>query len=72
MSLVVTRQKGQSVIVNGPCKVTIHKVRGGRIELQFHAEPSVKILREEVVNQIVNKADGLRIDPAATGQARSE
>ena len=72
MPLVVTREKGQSVVVNGPCKVTIHKVRGGRIELQFHAEPNVKILREELAIKILDKADGSRIDPVATGPARAE
>lgn len=47
--LVLSREKGQEVVINGPCVLKIVDVRAGKkVRLGFEADPSVIIDRREV------------------------
>lgn len=48
--LVLTRGEYQAVVVSGPCRVVVTEAKDGKVKLGFEAEPSVKILREELLD----------------------
>jgi carbon storage regulator len=50
--LVLSRVKGQSIIVDGKIKIKVFDVRGGRVRLVFDAPDNVEIWREEVFIEI--------------------
>lgn len=49
--LVLDRKEGTSVIINGPARVTVVRIKGGRIKLGIEADASTKILRAELLEQ---------------------
>ena len=61
--LVLERQQNEAVIIDGPCRVVITKVRGDRIWLGFTADKSVRILREELVGKERREASDGRPHP---------
>lgn len=50
--LILTRAKGERVVIDGPCVVTLVEVQGGKCRLGFTADPSVTIHRSEVQDRI--------------------
>ncbi len=58
--LILSRELGQSVIINGNIWVTIHKIDRGQVKLCFHADEDITIDREEVHNE---KLERLNKDP---------
>lgn len=46
--LVLSRKNGESVLVDGPCKVTVIDIRGDKVRLGFTADNGVAVHREEV------------------------
>jgi carbon storage regulator CsrA len=47
--LILERLVGETVVIDGPVKVTVQKIRkGGRVRLSFEADKSVTIDRLEV------------------------
>jgi carbon storage regulator CsrA len=49
--LVLARELNDAVKIDGPCRVVITKIRGDRVWLGFEAEPSVRIMREELLTR---------------------
>lgn len=49
--LVITRRLGQTFVANGPCEVTITEIEASRVQLAIVADPSVKILRSEILER---------------------
>ena len=61
--LVVSRRKGQSVIIaDGEVRLVVIDIRGDKVRLGFEADPDIPIHRKEV-------QDAIERDRAATGQA---
>jgi carbon storage regulator CsrA len=59
--LVLTRCKGERVVIDGPCIVTLLEIQsGGKCRLGFEADPSVTIHREEIVKRIEREGGGMR------------
>lgn len=47
--LVLTRRVGESVQVDGPCRVTVVRFKGSQmVELGFEADRSTQIVRDEL------------------------
>ncbi len=46
--LILSRKRGQKVVISGPCVMTVVEVRGDHIRLGFDAEPEVRIDRLEI------------------------
>lgn len=65
--LVLSRRKGESVIIGDNVTVTVVDVRGDQIRLGIDAPRSVKVYREEVYRQVVaeNEAASRSVDAAA-------
>ena len=55
--LVLTRKNRESVIIGRPgtgnqmLKVTVLEVRGGKVKLGIEADPSIRILRSELLER---------------------
>ncbi|MEM9712211.1 MAG: carbon storage regulator CsrA [Actinomycetota bacterium] len=65
--LVLSRRKGESVIIGDNVTITVVDVRGDQIRLGIDAPRSVKVYREEVYRQVVaeNEAAARSVDAAA-------
>jgi carbon storage regulator len=56
--LVLTRKNRESVIIGCPgtgnqmMKVTVLEVRGGKVRLGIEADPSIRVLRSELLDRI--------------------
>lgn len=46
--LVLTRQKNQSIVINGNIIVTVTQIRGGRIKLGIEAPATIDVRRSEL------------------------
>lgn len=61
--LVLTRKKGQSIVINDNIEITFLEIDGGQIRVGINAPKDVSILRKEVYteikeeNQIAIKSD---------------
>lgn len=53
--LVLSRRKGESVIIGGEVTVTVVEVRGDQIRLGIDAPRNVKVYREEVYRQVLEE-----------------
>jgi sRNA-binding carbon storage regulator CsrA len=51
MGLVITREPGQTIVVDGPAVLRIEKVGGKRVCILVEAPPQTKILRGELVKE---------------------
>ena len=54
--LVLSRQIGERVIIDGNIEVTIVEIRADRVKLGIVAPPEVAVHREEVFRRIVASA----------------
>ncbi|MFZ5644525.1 MAG: carbon storage regulator CsrA [Bacillota bacterium] len=61
--LVLTRKKGQSIIIGGEIKVTVVEVSGETIRLGIDAPTHLEIYREEIFNQIREENTSAVADP---------
>jgi carbon storage regulator len=50
--LVLTRKKGQNLIINDNIEVTILETRGDTVKIGINAPKSVSIFREEIYEEI--------------------
>jgi carbon storage regulator len=57
--LVLSRKKGESIVVDGQVTVTVLDVQGGRIRLGFTGPTDVPIHRQEVFERVVDASSGL-------------
>jgi carbon storage regulator CsrA len=47
-NLVLCRRANQSLTIDGPCCVTVLRIRGGNVTIAIEADRDVKILRGEL------------------------
>jgi len=50
--LVLSRRKGQSVVLDGVGQVSIKVLSGRRVKLAIEAPPGVRVLREELIQRL--------------------
>ena len=50
--LVLTRKLGQSIRIGGSIRIQVVEVRGNQIRLGIEAPPEVRVLREELYQQV--------------------
>ena len=76
--LVLSRKRGESIIIDGQVKVTISEVHGGRVKLVIDAPRSRKVMRLEIAPEFQREdasecsdslAAATRRRPAATPPA---
>ncbi|MBC8868524.1 MAG: carbon storage regulator [Planctomycetes bacterium] len=46
--LVLSRKRGEEIVIDGQIKVTVLKVQGGRVRIGIDAPESVRVLRKEL------------------------
>ena len=49
--LVLARKVGESIIVDGPCKIIVTSMKNGQVRLGIEAPQTTDIWREEVWDQ---------------------
>lgn len=54
--LVLSRKKGERIVIGRDIVVTIVEVRGDRVRLAFDAPPHISIHRQEIHDRIVAEA----------------
>jgi carbon storage regulator len=55
--LVLTRQIGQEIIIDGSIRVTVTSIKGDRVRIGITAPPEVRIDREEVHRRVQEFAE---------------
>lgn len=61
--LVVTRKKGQSIIiVQGNIEITVLEIKNGKVKLGVNAPENTKILRKEIVDQTKSVNRDAKVD----------
>ena len=49
--LALTRREWETLLIDGPCTITIIRISRGHVKMTVEAEPSVTILRGEIVDR---------------------
>lgn len=49
--LCLTRKPGERLVINGPCIIEVGEIRGERVRLRVEAEPEVRVVREELLDE---------------------
>jgi sRNA-binding carbon storage regulator CsrA len=49
--LVLTRKRGQSIEVDGPARIVVDRLGGGRVRLRILADRAVTVLRSEIAER---------------------
>jgi len=47
--LMLSREVEESIDVDGPCRITIVRIEGGRVRIGINGPPSTKVLRTELI-----------------------
>ena len=55
--LVLTRQIGQEIIIDGSIRVTVTSIKGDRVRIGITAPPEVRVDREEVHRRVQEFAE---------------
>ena len=50
--LVLSRKSGESISIGHSIRVKVIEIRGSRVKLGFDCPPDVRILREEVLDEL--------------------
>ncbi|GIW42591.1 MAG: hypothetical protein KatS3mg076_3168 [Candidatus Binatia bacterium] len=53
--LVLTRKLGQSIRIGDSIRIQVVEVRGNQIRLGIEAPPEIRVLREELYQQVAEK-----------------
>lgn len=56
--LVLSRKEGQSILIGGDIWVQVVQIRGGQVRLAFRAPGNVPIVREELLEEALERARG--------------
>lgn len=51
MPLILSRKRGETLVIDGPCTVRFLESHRGRITVEVTAAPEVRILRGELADQ---------------------
>lgn len=69
--LVLSRKRGESLVINGgPSKVTVIDIRGDKVRLGIDAEREVTVHRKEIADRI--EAERIRRQSARTSAGHRE
>lgn len=60
MPLILSRRRGETIVVDGPCTLRFLEFRAGRITVEVVADPDVRIVRGELLPQAIDAARPLR------------
>jgi sRNA-binding carbon storage regulator CsrA len=72
MGLTLLRKEGHSIRVDGPCTITVSRIRGRNVSLLCEAEPEVGIWRGELVEKRLGIRDwGLEPGSAPSSNPQS-
>lgn len=52
MPLILSRRRGETLVIDGPCTLRFLESRAGRMTVEIVAAPEVTILRGELANKI--------------------
>lgn len=63
--LVLTRKRGESIVIGGEIQVTILEVSGDKVRVGVEAPPEVEVHRQEVLGKIAT--EGRRRTTPASG-----
>tara|TARA_B100001093_G_C26582440_1_gene907891 strand:- start:618 stop:818 length:201 start_codon:yes stop_codon:yes gene_type:complete len=55
--LILTRQVGETLVIDNDVKVTVLGVKGSQVRLGINAPKEVAVHREEIYDQIKNEKD---------------
>ncbi|MDD6794605.1 MAG: carbon storage regulator CsrA [Clostridiaceae bacterium] len=50
--LVITRKKGESLMIGDDIEITVSKIEDGSVKLGIHAPKNITILRKELYEQV--------------------
>ena len=50
--LALTRREWETIVIDGPCRITVIRILRDRVKMTVEAERSVKILRGEIVDRM--------------------
>lgn len=53
--LIITRKKGESLIIGDDIEITISKIEDGSVKIGIQAPKEVSILRKELLEEIKNE-----------------
>ncbi len=53
--LILTRKKGEKIILDGEIEITIAEIKGREVKVGIKAPKGVTVLREEVYKEIQNQ-----------------
>ena len=53
--LIITRKKGESLMIGDDIEITISKIEDGRVKIGIQAPKEVTILRKELLEEIKNE-----------------
>lgn len=56
--LVLSRKKGESIKVSGPCEFKVISLSGGKVKLSFKAPASTHIIRSELEVELCPSCGG--------------
>jgi carbon storage regulator len=64
--LVITRKKGESLVIGENIHITIEDIQKGQVKLSIEAPREVAIVREEIIQEITieNKAANVEVNNA--------
>ncbi|MDT8716670.1 carbon storage regulator CsrA [Clostridium sp. 19966] len=63
--LVITRKKGEAILIGDDIEITVIKLDDGSVKLAIDAPRSVSILRKELYNEVVEEnKKASNIDPS--------
>lgn len=52
--LVLSRFIDQSIVIDGNIEVTVRQIGKGRVQLAFNAPPTVRIVRRELMDELMD------------------
>ena len=53
--LILSRKKGESIIIDGNIEISVAEIEGDKVKLAFSAPKEISILRQEIYIQILNE-----------------
>lgn len=56
--LILSRRVGETIIIGGTIRVTVHKIDGNQAKIRIEAPPDVSIHREEIQQRIDAEKSG--------------
>ncbi len=62
--LVLSRKKGEKIVIGGSITLTVTEIKGGKVRLAIEAPSGVKVYHQEVYDAIRRDQEGDATPPA--------